>query len=74
MSSSTAFTNGSGLDISQLSFLVAGLGAVVVLLWMAWALTSLWRGWAGGRVRIDVAQYAAPRMILIVILIIWILT
>lgn len=70
----TAFANGSSLSPSQVAFLVGGVACVAVLLWGGWSLLSLWRGWAGGRVKQETLVFASVRIVLMIALITWIVT
>lgn len=74
MNSTTAFAAGSGLSISKLAFLISGVACVAVLFWGAWALLSLWRGWARTRVTEDTFLIAMVRILFLVLFITWIVT
>lgn len=44
------FQQGAGFPIGSLSLLILVVAATVYLLWGAWTLVGLFRGWVAGRV------------------------
>lgn len=74
MSPSAAFASGSGLSPASVALLVGAVACIAVLLWGGWSLLSLWRGWAGGRVKQETLIFASVRIVLMIVLITWIVT
>lgn len=66
-----AFEAGSGMGDQELSWLIAGVGCVAILLCAGWILMSAYRGWAKGRVDGDVVATVAVKSVLLILLFFW---
>ncbi|MDN3525327.1 TIGR03758 family integrating conjugative element protein [Halomonas sabkhae] len=65
------FKNGAGFSASEVAVLIAGVGCVVVILWMAWAYLSTYRGWTKERIDDDVLVSGLMRALMIVLVCLW---
>ncbi len=72
MNPGAAFAGGAGASTPVIAALAVGVCAAVVLLWAGWALLSVYRGWAGERVRGVTFQSVSWRIVLLVVVILWI--
>lgn len=66
-----AFQNGSGYAADDLFMLVAGVGCVLALLWYAWTLLSMYRGWAKGNVDDDIFGVNVLRGVTLLLILLW---
>ncbi|MCG7601779.1 TIGR03758 family integrating conjugative element protein [Halomonas sp. McH1-25] len=66
-----AFQAGAGIEGSELSWFIAGVGCSAILLVAGWILLSAYRGYVKGRVEGDIIATVSWRALLLILLFLW---
>ncbi|HEY3986743.1 TIGR03758 family integrating conjugative element protein [Cedecea sp.] len=60
-----------GVEVSLLSLICIGGLLATLLVWAAWALTDVWRGWSNEKLRNAALVHFVVRLVVLLLFCIW---